>query len=317
MPAFQTLSLDAEEPGTSTSYAEPRRCLTFSVPTALMVMVTVMFASFLSAITLAASTRSLPPTPSASPTPYLSPASPVTPSLSVGPACSLGFRAVTNALGAKSPRSATHERDALAQCWTCSLGFCATINALFGAESPGGATHERSPQGTYLAGLANHQLLFVVGQSYSGTTATFSLVASSPQVGTLCSAGTWVCEDTMLFIRAGVFSDAGRWNPMTGQDEKWLRGLDKLTHVWDLRQPVCIPSVYVYTSRCVPFRSRTLTGHTHDCRFSLTRVRPTLLACIPSRGQRVASPFQHSLSCSPARRFPSMPNTDGMRINGV
>jgi hypothetical protein len=75
----------------------------------------------------------------------------VTPSLSVGPACSLGFRAVTNALGAKSPRSATHERDALAQCWTCSLGFCATINALFGAESPGGATHERSPQGTYLA----------------------------------------------------------------------------------------------------------------------------------------------------------------------
>jgi len=165
--------------------------------------------------------------------------------------------------------------------------------------------------------LANHQLLFVVGQSYSGTTATFSLVASSPQVGTLCSAGTWVCEDTMLFIRAGVFSDAGRWNPMTGQDEKWLRGLDKLTHVWDLRQPVCIPSVYVYTSRCVPFRSRTLTGHTHDCRFSLTRVRPTLLACIPSRGQRVASPFQHSLSCSPARRFPSMPNTDGMRINGV
>lgn len=88
--------------------------------------------------------------------------------------------------------------------------------------------------------LANHQLLFVVGQSYSGTTATFSLVASSPQVGTLCSAGTWVCEDTMLFIRAGVFSDAGRWNPMTGQDEKWLRGLDKLTHVWDLRQPVLV-----------------------------------------------------------------------------
>jgi hypothetical protein len=74
--------------------------------------------------------------------------------------------------------------------------------------------------------------VFLLVPTGGGSTALLSLLASSPEVSTLCSAGTWACEGTWLLIDNGIIQNkASRWNP--SQPSDWSEALEVYETAWD------------------------------------------------------------------------------------
>jgi len=80
--------------------------------------------------------------------------------------------------------------------------------------------------------------LFVLSAPHAGSTAVSGLLASSPKVATLCSAGTWACEGQWILSGkdCDLFEAINRWDVTMPTD--WNDALKCYRKYWNLSQPV-------------------------------------------------------------------------------
>lgn len=81
--------------------------------------------------------------------------------------------------------------------------------------------------------------VFVIATPESGSTALFSVLASSPNVATLCKAGLgWNCEGWFLLKRAGLLTKETRNLPDVPKD--WSDAVKVYEKQWDMTKPVLV-----------------------------------------------------------------------------
>eukprot|EP00747_Dinoflagellata_sp_TGD_P166573 gnl/TRDRNA2_/TRDRNA2_189556_c0_seq1.p1 gnl/TRDRNA2_/TRDRNA2_189556_c0~~gnl/TRDRNA2_/TRDRNA2_189556_c0_seq1.p1 ORF type:complete len:346 (+),score=31.09 gnl/TRDRNA2_/TRDRNA2_189556_c0_seq1:102-1139(+) len=88
-----------------------------------------------------------------------------------------------------------------------------------------------------MRGRSDPVYLFILMAPDTGSTAMLSLLATSPALSTLCSAGTPHCEGTWLLIRDGLIaSEHARWD--RNQPYDWNAAIQDYSRFWDLSKPV-------------------------------------------------------------------------------
>jgi len=71
--------------------------------------------------------------------------------------------------------------------------------------------------------------LFIIADEHTGSTAIENLIASSPNVANLCSAGTFACEGTDILVNAGVLRKEDRWKAIPS----WPKALELFERYWE------------------------------------------------------------------------------------
>lgn len=95
--------------------------------------------------------------------------------------------------------------------------------------------------GPVLAGEAapnRSAYVFVIAPPLSGSTALFGLLASSPNVATLCRAGTVNCEGEYLLERAGLVPPREKYDPDVPKD--WRAAVQVFGKYWDASKPLLL-----------------------------------------------------------------------------
>jgi hypothetical protein len=101
--------------------------------------------------------------------------------------------------------------------------------------------------------------LFLLVPPGSGSTGLLSMLATSPEVTTLCAHETWACEATWLLINDGLMTRADRWDADKPSD--WGRALEVMETVWDPKKKIRIekspPNINKIAEITEHFKGRT------------------------------------------------------------
>eukprot|EP00746_Dinoflagellata_sp_MGD_P005993 gnl/MRDRNA2_/MRDRNA2_111632_c0_seq1.p1 gnl/MRDRNA2_/MRDRNA2_111632_c0~~gnl/MRDRNA2_/MRDRNA2_111632_c0_seq1.p1 ORF type:complete len:416 (-),score=79.33 gnl/MRDRNA2_/MRDRNA2_111632_c0_seq1:209-1456(-) len=98
------------------------------------------------------------------------------------------------------------------------------------------AAHPAAPQTA--GGQRTPHYVFISGLPYSGTTALYGLVSTSPVASNLCKGNANCCEGMPLLVPHGMVSPAFSMNPAYPTD--WSAALGVYKQFWDLSKPVLI-----------------------------------------------------------------------------
>lgn len=78
--------------------------------------------------------------------------------------------------------------------------------------------------------------LFVISPPGYGSTAIMSLIATSPMVGTLCTAGSVNCEGCWLLYSQGLMAHKRRWE--RDQPADWTKAIKLFQQFWPTGKPI-------------------------------------------------------------------------------
>jgi len=86
-----------------------------------------------------------------------------------------------------------------------------------------------------------HEHLFVISWPYTGSTALLGLLSSSPEVSTLCGAGTFACEGHELLVKANLIPK-NTWVYLKNPDypADWNEALRVYSHTWNMSKAVLV-----------------------------------------------------------------------------
>jgi len=151
----------------------------------------------------------------------------------------------------------------------CPTGVQANLQALKARSLQGpvhAPTHPINPKQSYL---------FVIAPPYTGSTALFSLLATSPGVATLCTAPNTVnCEGQYILWNNGQVPYHNRWAPEFPTD--WERAVASYRRYWDMAKPVLVdksPSNVVKTLHI----AEDLERRGHDVNFVVMTRSPCFM----------------------------------------
>jgi len=98
------------------------------------------------------------------------------------------------------------------------------------------AAMSTGPVTTQKPSVSTPTYLFVLAAPHTSSTGLFSLLATSPDTSTLCSAHTWACEGTWLLIERGMMTGNSRWDQDLPRD--WNAAVDAYAEFWNSSQQV-------------------------------------------------------------------------------
>jgi len=94
--------------------------------------------------------------------------------------------------------------------------------------------------------------LFIMCPPFSGSSATLSMIATSPRVATLCPFKTWQCEGTFELVKRKMIKGKERWAPGPGI-YNWTEVLPVYEEAWQKDIQRKGPQAFIRVDKSPPF----------------------------------------------------------------